>query len=170
MKKLILGMMAAGTLLTACRENEQTATSDFTGNETVYALQAGSTYNISGTATFKEKKDGTAVIEMALTGTEGTAQFPVHLHLGNIAAPDAAVAAQLNPVTGTSGSSQTNLLQLADESKITYKQLLDLNACIKVHLAASGPDRDIILAAGNIGKSTGDVSSGRLGVSTCKSE
>lgn len=171
MKKLILGVMTMGMLLSACRESEQAVNSDLTGNQTVYSLQAGSTYNISGTVTFKEKKDGTALIDLALTGTEGTAEFPVHLHMGNIAAPDAAVAALLNPVQGKSGASETNLLQLADESKVTYAQLLQLSACVKVHLGATGPDRDIILAAGNIGQAAStDVSSGRLGISVCKSE
>jgi hypothetical protein len=59
---------------------------------------------------------------------------------------------------------------LADESTISYKQLIELNACIKIHLSSSGPDKDVVLAAGNIGEAAGDVSGGRLGVSVCKSE
>jgi hypothetical protein len=164
--------MAAALTLGACSDSaNENATSDFTGNETVYALQAGSQYNISGTATVKEKKDGTAQITVKLAGTDGNLEFPVHLHQGDISAPDVNVYAQLNPVTSTNGESETNLVKLADESTITYKELLNLNACIKVHLGASGPDRDIILAGGNIGTAaTKDISAGRIGLAVCKSE
>ena len=167
MKKLVY-VVALVVVFAACQENEVDQ-SDFTGNESSYALLAGSTYPISGTVTFKEKTDGSALIIISVTGTEGEIQHPVHLHLGNIAAPDADVTAQLNPVLGKTGTSETVITKLADESAVTYKQLIELAACVKVHLAASGPDKNIILAAGNIGKSA-DVSGGRLKISVCKSE
>ena len=40
----------------------------------------------------------------------------------------------------------------------------------KFTLAASGPDRDIVLAGGNIGVASSDVAGGRAGVGICKSE
>ena len=132
-----------------CQENEAVK-DDFTGNEVVYALQAGSIYQISGTATFKEKKDGNTIINIELTGTEGNIEHPVHLHLGEISSPGAEVAALLNPVKGSTGKSETTFTMLADETPLKYSQLIELNACIKIHLAASGPDRDIILAGLNI--------------------
>ncbi|HYG20311.1 MAG TPA: hypothetical protein VD816_15340, partial [Ohtaekwangia sp.] len=58
--------------------------------------------------------------------------------------------------------------ELSDESPVNYAQLLVLDACIKVHLAAAGPEKDIILAGGNIGKDIG--ASGRLKFGVCKSE
>jgi hypothetical protein len=167
MKKLIY-VVALVMLLATCQENEVDQ-SDFTGNESSYALLAGSTYPVSGTVTFKEKKDGSTQIIISVTGTEGEIQHPVHLHLGNIAAPDADVTAVLSPVLGKTGTSETTVSKLADESAITYKQLIELAACVKIHLAASGPDKNIILAAGNIGKSA-DVSGGRLKISVCKNE
>jgi len=171
MRKWIIGIAAAFTLGACSDSANETATSDFTGNETVYALQAGSQYNISGTATVKEKKDGTAQITVKLTGTDGNLEFPVHLHQGDISAPDVNVYALLNPVTSTNGESETNLVQLSDESTITYKQLINLNACIKVHLGATGPDRDIILAGGNVGSAASKpTTSGRIGLAVCKSE
>lgn len=171
MRKWILGVAAALTLGACSDSDNETATSDFTGNETVYALQAGSQYNISGTATVKEKKDGTAEIVLSLQGTEGDVELPVHLHMGDISAPDAEVYALLTPVLGKTGESKTELVQLADESTITYKQLIALNACLKVHLGASGADRDVILAGGNIGSAAAKaISNGRIGLSVCKSE
>lgn len=162
--------VACGLLLAlfvACQETEKNG-SDFTGNESVYPLMAGSGYPIDGTVTFKEKKDGTALIIVALSGTEGELRHPVHLHLGNISAPDADVAALLNPVRGTTGISETHLHMMADETPITHRQLLELNASVKVHLSDAGHDRDIILAAGNIGvASADDMANGRTGVAVC---
>ncbi len=165
MKKVLVGILLI--IGWGCQDNDSVPT-DFTGNETVYALQSGSVYPVSGTATFKEKKDGSTVIIVNLSGTEGNTQHPVHLHLGNVSSPDADVAALLNSVEGYTGKSETALTMLADGGSITYKQLIALGACLKVHLADSGPERDIILAAGNIGSSVGAKSSGEIAI--CKSE
>jgi hypothetical protein len=152
----------------ACQENENIK-SDFTGNETTYALASGSQYNIEGTVTFKEKRDGSTLISLDLDGTAGNIQHPVHLHLGKISVVGADIAALLTPVQGTTGESEMVLTRLADESSISYSQLIGLDACIKVHLAASGPDKDIILAGGNIGKAASD-DAGRAGFGVCQSE
>lgn len=167
MKKVVAGFVVL--LSVGCQENEAIK-DNFTGNEVVYSLQSGPVYTISGTATFKEKKDGNTVIVIELIGTEGTIEHPVHLHLGEITAPGAEVAALLNPVLGSSGKSETTLTLLADETPISYSQLIGLDACIKIHLAASGPDRDIILAGGNIGSAAGARTSESLKFSVCKSE
>lgn len=156
---------------TACTENDN-VTHEFTGNESTYALIQGSDYVVQGSVTFKEKTDGTTLVSVVLSGTEGDIKHPVHLHLGNIATPDAAVAALLNPVKGASGMSETHLVMLADESLISYQQLIQLNACIKIHLSDVGQDKNIILAGGNIGLASGDdFGSGRAatGISACKS-
>lgn len=168
MKKLILGFVTAFFLL-GCQENEN-LNDDYTGNEVVYALQQASAYSVDGTVTFKERTDGTTAVIVTLSGTEGNSEHPVHLHLGNITEPGADVAALLNPVLGKSGISETKLSRLSDETPVTYKELIDLNACVKIHLAASGPDRDIILAGGNVGiAAETDVSTGRSGIGICKS-
>lgn len=172
MKRLIGILLTTLVLLNlnACQENE-TVTTDFTGNESTYALLAGSLYPVNGTVTFKEKKDGSALIRVELSGTEGEIKHPVHLHFGNVSTPDADISALLNPVTGNTGISETHLTMLADESAITYQQLTKLDACIKIHLSDSGPDKDIILAGGNIGAaSAAELASGRIAIGICKSE
>lgn len=167
--KKIMGFVVWLTAV-ACQENEN-AVSDLTGNQVIYPLQAGSVYPVSGTVTFQERKDGTTRITVALDGTEGNVLHPVHLHLGDITTPDAAVAALLNPVAGNSGKSETVLGYLADETPISYTQLVALNACIKIHLSDSGPDRDIILAGGNTGSAFNATSGrGRVEIGVCKSE
>jgi hypothetical protein len=169
MKRMVLALVVCAGV-TACQENESISV-DTTGNELTYPLQQASDYEISGTVNIKEKCDGSSIVVVSLTGTEGAIEHPVHLHLGTISESGTDVAALLNPVLGSTGRSETVLKQLSDETTITYRQLIDLNACIKVHLAASGPDRDIILAGGNIGAaSTSDIAGGRAGVGLCKSE
>lgn len=162
-------MLALGLALLGCQENGQVI-SEFTGNEVVYSLQSGSVYAISGTITFKERKDGSTQVFVDLTGTEGNIQHPVHLHLGDITQPDAAVAALLSPVLGSSGKSESHLKQLSNEQPITFNDLISLNACIKIHLSDTGPESDIILAAGNIGSAFQTATNGRVGIGVCKSE
>jgi hypothetical protein len=169
MKYLIMFGIVSLTFV-GCQENDTAKKTDFTGNEATYALVQGSEFAVEGSVTFKEKIDGSTLITLNLTGTEGKLQHPVHLHLGNIGTPDADIAAQLFPVEGSTGKSETLLTELADESKITYNELIALNACVKVHLSASGPDKDIVLAGGNIGKAfADDGSAGRLGFGICRS-
>lgn len=162
--------MGIVALTWGCQDQGTDTVKEYTGTQTVYPLQAGSEYEIDGTVTFRERTDGTADIDVALSGTEGNSLFPVHLHLGDITTDGASVAALLNPVLGKTGKSDTHLKILSDESTITYKQLVALNACIKVHLSDSGPNQDVVLAGGNIGKAAADnLSSGRVGIAVCKS-
>ncbi len=164
-----LAPLFLGVIVWGCQEN-LTEDSPFTGNEVVYSLQPGSVYAISGTVTFKERKDGSTTVLVELNGTEGNLQLPVHLHLGDLTQADADVAALLTPVIGKTGKSETHLVRLADEKTITYRELTELEACIKIHLAETGPDRDIILAAGNIGTAIQHAFGGRYEIAVCKSE
>jgi len=154
-------------LLGAC-ENQVIQEEVFTGNEVVYNLQPGSSYAISGLLTLKEKTDGSTLISIELEGTEGDVQHPVHLHLGDLGQADAAIAALLNPVEAKTGKSETPLKQLADESILTYSELVQLSASIKIHLAAAGPGRDVILAGSNIGTAVNSNSTARLGIAVCQ--
>jgi hypothetical protein len=153
-------------LLVACEEKEIDS-SEFTGKEVVYSLLAGSDYVVSGTVTISEQKDGRAFIVTQLSGTEEGLTHPVHLHIGSLGTVDAEVAALLTPVLGSTGRSETTLARLANESPITYNELLELTACIKVHLAESGAGRNVILAGGNIGMGANDAAA-RSFMAVCK--
>lgn len=169
MKDLKLIVICA--LLAACQPAANDVVSDFTGNETTYDLQSGSSHGVTGTIVFKERKDGQITSNIQLKGTNGTQQHPVHLHLGNLSTPDADIALLLTPVDASTGRSTTLISQLADESTLTYAQLANLEASVKIHLGDVGADRDVILAAGDIGMSfTKANPSGRTGIATCKSE
>ena len=127
---------------------------------------------MSGTVIFKERKDGKISATIQLTGTEGDTKLPVHLHFGDISIKGADVALLMNPVPAATGRSETTFSMLSDESAIDYKRLKQLPACIKIHLGDTGADRDVVLAAGNIGSSVTPSSNGgrSLGVAVCKSE
>ncbi|MFM8911883.1 MAG: hypothetical protein ACKOE6_03040 [Flammeovirgaceae bacterium] len=166
MKAIWMGLGIVLTSVVSCQKTEQI--SEFTGNQVVYALQPGSSYAVSGTVTLKEKNDGSTLVLVELTGTSGTDKYPVHLHLGDLGVTGAPVAALLTPLTGSIGKSETTVSQLADETKVTYNDLIKLKASIKVHLADSGPSRDVILAAGNIGAAVTSPN-GRMAVGICGS-
>ena len=156
-------------VLLSCQESE--TVSDFTGNEISYELVAGSEYDVNGTISFKERVDGFTTVLIQLKGTDGDAKHPVHLHLGTIATPQAAVAALLSPVIAANGKSETLLDRLADDTPIHYKDISNLEACIKIHLSEQGSGRDVILAGGNIGESyVKELSAGRqAGFAVCQS-
>ncbi len=167
--KNVVGILGIVFFAIACQDNVQV--SEFTGDETTYALQKSSAYEVNGTVTLKERKDGTATVLVELTGTDGIVNHPVHLHLGDLPISGADVAALLSPVVGSTGKSETRIDKLADETSISYADLIKLEACIKIHLSDTGAERDIILAAGNIGTAVSkNVAVGRVGVSVCKSE
>lgn len=156
------------SVLLGCQEQE--AVSEFTGNALTYELVAGSEYNVNGTISFKERVDGFTTVKIQLTGTDGDAKHPVHVHLGTIATPDAEVAALLSPVDAATGASETVLDRLADDTPVKYSDISKLKACIKIHLADIGAGRDVILAGGNIGESYVEaLSNGRQGFAACKS-
>jgi hypothetical protein len=168
MRKLLC-LAGFSIILFSCQENM--STNEFTGNEVTYDLHSASEFNVSGTVTLREKRDGTTQVVVKVTGTTGASKLPVHLHFGDITTPAADVAALLSPVNAKTGTSETILKQLADESEVSYSDLIKLNACIKIHLSDVGPERDIILAGGNIGASMiKSIENGRTGFVPCKSE
>ncbi len=166
-----IGFLVMAVAAVSCQENDSLPVTEFTGNEMVFALDQASDFNVSGTATFKEKVDGTALVLITLHGTEGESKLPAHLHLGDIKTPAADIAVLLNPVVAASGISETSITKLADDTQVTYQELIKLEASIKIHLSDVGQERDIILAGGNVGVlATKTVPGGRVGMAICKSE
>ncbi len=159
-------LMAIAVLM-GCQKNE--VTSEFTGNQASYGLTQASQYAVSGTVVFKERKDGATTVLVQLTGTDGTTQLPVHLHMGDVTTNGAAVAAVLTPAYGKTGKSETVITQLADQTKVSYRDLLKLSAYINVHASISGPESAVILAAGNIG-ANGTKTSAALQIGVCSNK
>ena len=155
--------------LIACESNVDNVDSNLTGNEIIYTLYQGSDYNVSGTVTFKETLTKNILVSMALSSTEKGLLHPVHLHFGDIAG-NGNIAAVLNPIDGATGVSITTLEILKNYSKITYQQLLELEANVKVHLSNTESGKNIILAGGNIGRSASNANPfGSVDIAVCKS-
>lgn len=132
-------------------QTDKGLTDEFTGNEVTYTLNSDSDWDFHGTATFLEKKDLSTRVIIQLEGTEGDKNFPVHLHYESYNI-EADLAAQLEPLTAAKGLSITDLTELANESGIRYSDLIKFDGHLKIHLAETGPLKDVILSYGNIGK------------------
>jgi len=90
-------------------------------------------------------------ILVTLNTFSGSGSYPVHLHYGDLSDPDAPQATLLSNFDGDKGQSLTTISTLADESAFTFDRVSDFDGSIKIHLAATGPDYDVIISAGNIG-------------------
>ena len=164
-------VIVLGLGLSCSDDSPQMADVVYTGNETSYPLASASEFNAGGSAVFKERIDGGTDVLITLDKTFNMGEFPVHLHFGDIGTDQADIASLLVPIDGGKGSSITTISMLSDESKITYSELNALEACIKIHLSATGEGRDVILAAGNVGKAfASGASNGRTGIGVCKSK
>jgi hypothetical protein len=154
-------------VLAGCQKSE--VVSNYTGNQSTYGLIQASQYSVSGTVTFKERKDGATTVLVQLKGTDGSDQLPVHLHMGDVSANGTTIASLLNSVNAKTGTSETIVTQLADGTKVTYRNLLSLAAYVNIHAASSGPESSVILAAGNIGANgTKMAASSQIGVCSNK--
>ncbi len=131
-------------LFTGCEKVEKTI---YTGNELEYELfQINSSYDYSGKVHIREL--ATKDLELTIT-LEGAAEnrnyeFPAHLHHGRLDQGVTHMFAMLNPVSIKTLKSVTVL----NEEKIDYDKFQTFDGHIKVHLAAEGPDKEVILAAG----------------------
>ena len=74
---------------------------ELTGTSKEYTLSPKSDPNISGTATFSERVNGTTLITLALDGTKEGDAFPAHIHR-NSAAESGAIIIDLDTIGGTS--------------------------------------------------------------------
>lgn len=177
MKNILRSVLTSAVLLfftaasfSSCQNDKTSAETHFTGKEVTYTLFQGSDLNVHGTVTFKEKVNGFAEVEVHLEGTEGDITHPAHLHLGDMSLHHAHIGAVLTPLDARTGISVTALKTLSDETTVTYKDLLNMEAFVSIHLDAAGAGRDVILAAGNIGKYGERFKHGKLEVGVCQSE
>ncbi len=155
MKKLSI-ILILGWLFFSCNpDNEEL----YTGNTLTYELYSASDYNYTGSLTIKELANKDLEFNLKLNGAKSDAAylFPAHLHFGAYDQPEAAIAHLLSPIDIRTLSSTTVIRSLTDGQKLTFADLANLDAHVKVHLADSGPDYQVILSAGNIGKNDNSV-------------
>ncbi|RPA69206.1 hypothetical protein EF405_05215 [Cyclobacteriaceae bacterium YHN15] len=150
MKKLailFLGLL----VLVSCQEKED---SMYTGNEISYNLYQGSDFDYTGKVNAREMVSGEIEITVELIGKKETSDyyFPAHLHFGSYDSQDSPIAYLLNAVDLRDLKSVTILGQLSDGRKLSFDEFKSFDGHVKVHLADSGPEYQVILTAGNIGK------------------
>ena len=129
---------------------------DLTGTTKSYDLVTKDVEGISGTATFSERINGEALLEVMLDGTPDGGMHPGHIH-NNSAAESGDIALTLTTLDGTTGMSKTNISALNDGTQIGYAGILDYDGYINFHLSAD--DLATLVAQGDIGENelTGDT-------------
>ena len=134
----------------SCAESELEA---YTGRELTYKLQKSSEYEFSGSLRIRELVDQSLEWVIVLEGPKSSSpySYPAHLHFGSYDQPHSAIASMLTPVSSQTLKSITKISQLSDGTTLDFDAMQTFNGHVKVHLAAEGPDYQVILVAGNVG-------------------
>ncbi len=125
---------------------------ELTGETISYDLNERDVAGINGTVEFAKRVNQTTLVSINLTGTPAGGSHPAHIHENDIATTGNIIVG-LNPVSGDSGISKTQVSTLVGGAEVTYTELLTINAYVNVHL--SDADLDTIVAQGNIGSNAG---------------
>ncbi|MGB5943086.1 MAG: CHRD domain-containing protein [Leeuwenhoekiella sp.] len=141
--------LGAGEDLSTIVAQGDIGTNELTDVETVYQLGTKDVEGISGTATFTERVNGTALITLDIEGTPDGGMHPAHIHR-NTALEGGDIALSLATVDGDTGISYTSAEAFDDGTPVTYAELIDYDGYINVHLGA-GADLSTIVAQGDIG-------------------
>ncbi len=120
----------------------------FTGDEKTYDLDERDVDDISGTITFKKRKNGFTLAEIDLSGTPDGGMHPAHIHKNSFA-EGGDILVSFNPVDGSTGKSFTDIRSTDDGESIDYENILTTNGYVNVHLSAS--QLSTIVAQGDIG-------------------
>ena len=124
---------------------------DFTGKETVYLFEGQSIYDVTGSVLFKEKKDRSLLVTIQLKNTTEGKAHPAIIYFGGIDDPGG-VALILEPVDGTTGKSETQFTELADETSLNFEELLIFDGHIRIHQDAG--NMGVVLTSTNIGQNS----------------
>lgn len=149
MKKLAL-VFLIGIFLVGCNQEKDEL---YTTNEIGYDLYQSSDFDYSGKVTVRELIGGELELSLELIGNKEDSDyfFPAHLHFGTYDDPNAPIAFLLNPIDIKTLKSVTVLGQLSSGTKLDFNDFRNFDGHVKVHLADSGPEYQVILSAGNIG-------------------
>ncbi len=138
--------------LTSC---ENWGESIYTDNQLEYELATVSgAYNYSGKAIIKEFSSGELELTLTLEGKDENRNysFPAHLHHGHYdGKPNPEIFQMLNPIDIRTLKSVTIL-----NDNLDFENMKNFDGHIKVHLASEGPDYNVILVAGNVGRNASD--------------
>ncbi|WP_290699720.1 CHRD domain-containing protein [Lacinutrix sp.] len=120
---------------------------ELTNSQVTYTLEERDLINASGSITFKKRLNGEALAVIDLEGTPSSGMLPAHIH-ANDAAIGGPIIFTFNMVNGTTGSSQTNVETLDDNTSFLYDDVLTVNGYVNVHFENN---LSLLIAQGNIG-------------------
>lgn len=121
---------------------------ELTGESVEYDLSSVSDPDITGTATFEERVNGTALGTLELDGVEsGTS--PAHIH-ENTAVEGGGIVFTFNPIDASLGESRTHMEAFDNGDPLTYEGLLDYDGYVNIHKSAE--ELNILYAQGDIGQ------------------
>ncbi|MFD2036171.1 hypothetical protein ACFSKL_15315 [Belliella marina] len=166
MKKLVL-LLLLSPFFFACTDDKD---EEYTNNSIEYNLYQSSDYAYEGKLLVRELTSGQLELTVQLEGAKESEAyyFPAHLHFGSYDNPDSPIAYMLNPVDIRDLKSTTVLGLLSNGNSLTFEQFKSFDGHVKVHLAESGPDYEVILSAGNIGGNENAIEAfNREGISVC---
>jgi hypothetical protein len=151
MKSHILLLFLVIMFTFACSNEEN---GEFTGAEVTIPMIAGEVQGntTSGMLTIKERSDGSAQIEIIIQHVLRNSVHPIHLHYGSLD-DDGNVATLLTELREENGigKSVTILSNLENGERVSYQDLLLMDASIKIHFEPSGPLENELIASTNIG-------------------
>ncbi len=124
---------------------------ELTGESKTYVLAEKDVPGINGTATFRERANGSTLAILEVQNTIVGSTHPAHIH-ENTAAMGGGILYTFTPVNGTTGISMSNIVALDDMTPISYNELLEINGYINVHLSMA--ELGVIVAQGNIGSNS----------------
>jgi len=122
-----------------------------TTNKT-YTLTTVGSSGVSGTAKFEKRVNGNTLVTLSVTGVV-PGHYPATINLGSIASigggPVKKLLTSIDVISGTTGSSFTNIRTLDDLTPITYDNWLVYDGYLNVYQTLVSNDN--IICHGNIG-------------------
>jgi hypothetical protein len=148
----IISMLAASLLVVGCDDEDVSPV-----EEKVYTLAALDNSGVSGTVTFTKQSESMTKVLIQVSGTTEGNSHPAHIH-SNAASAGGPIVADLNPVDGATGRSETMVSKLNDGTAITYDQLITFNGHVNLHKSAT--ELAIMITQGDIGANATGTSGG----------
>jgi len=121
-----------------------------TSTNITYTLDTVGTFNVSGSALFEKRVNGTTLITVTLLGTIAGESYPASINLGSIASVGGGpVVMTLNNVEGNVGIGYTNIRKLDSGIVITYDNWMVYDGYINIYQTAVSLDN--VICHGDIG-------------------
>jgi hypothetical protein len=115
-----------------------------------YVLDTVGAYQVSGTALFQKRVNGTTLVTITLNGVIAGEAYPSSINLGSIESVGGGpVMKMLNNVDGTTGKGYTNIRKLDSGIAITYDNWLVYDGYINIYQNSVSTGN--IICHGNIG-------------------